>query len=85
MTETESSPSRVINIKSLGMDRGAHLLIKRALSELPVGAKLGVRGDASDLTVHLRGWCRSQGHGFIRPDHKQRVYAAVAEHFTTHL
>ena len=25
------------------------------------------------------------GHGFIRPDHKQRVYAAVAEHFTTHL
>lgn len=25
------------------------------------------------------------GHGFIRPDHKRRVYAAVAEHFTAHL
>ncbi len=25
------------------------------------------------------------GHGFIRPDHRRRVYAAVAEHFLTHL
>lgn len=50
------------------MDRGAHLLIKRALSDLPVGATLGVRGDAPDLAVHLRGWCRSQGHEFIRPE-----------------
>ena len=25
------------------------------------------------------------GHGFIRPDHRRRVYAAVADHFLTHL
>ncbi len=25
------------------------------------------------------------GHGFIRPDHRRRVYAAVAEHFGEHL
>ncbi|MBN8891094.1 MAG: S9 family peptidase [Rhodospirillales bacterium] len=25
------------------------------------------------------------GHGFIRPEHRPRVYAAVAEHFHTHL
>ncbi len=25
------------------------------------------------------------GHGFIRPDHQRRVYAAVAEHFAEHL
>lgn len=25
------------------------------------------------------------GHGFIRPGHRRRVYAAVAEHFLTHL
>ncbi|MDE2199026.1 MAG: S9 family peptidase [Rhodospirillales bacterium] len=25
------------------------------------------------------------GHGFIRPEHRVRVYAAVAEHFTLHL
>ena len=68
MTETGTSPSRVININSLGLDRGAHLLIKRALSDLPVGEKLGVRGDAPDLAVHLRGWCRSQGHELIWPE-----------------
>jgi hypothetical protein len=68
MTETGISPSRVIDIKALGLDRGAHLLIKRALADLPVGGKLGVRGCAPDLPVHLRGWCRSQGHEFIRPE-----------------
>ncbi len=25
------------------------------------------------------------GHGFIRPDHRKRIFMAVAEHFTTHL
>jgi dipeptidyl aminopeptidase/acylaminoacyl peptidase len=25
------------------------------------------------------------GHGFIRPDHRTRVYAAVAEHFSQYL
>jgi dipeptidyl aminopeptidase/acylaminoacyl peptidase len=25
------------------------------------------------------------GHGFIRPEHRQRVYTAVSEHFATHL
>lgn len=68
MTETGTSSSRVIDIKSLGLDRGAHLLIKRALSELPIGGRLGVRGDAPDLAVHLRGWCRSQGHELVLPN-----------------
>ena len=68
MTQTGTSPSPVIDIKGLGLDRGAHLLLKRALAELPVGAVLGVRGSAPDLAVHLRGWCRSQGHEFTRPE-----------------
>jgi dipeptidyl aminopeptidase/acylaminoacyl peptidase len=25
------------------------------------------------------------GHGFVRPDDKRRIYAAVAEFFTAHL
>jgi dipeptidyl aminopeptidase/acylaminoacyl peptidase len=25
------------------------------------------------------------GHGFIRPDHRRRVWAAVSDHFATHL
>jgi TusA-related sulfurtransferase len=68
MTRTATSPSTVIDIKGLGLDRGAHLLLKRALADLPPGAKLGVRGSAPDLAVHLRGWCRSQGHEFVRPE-----------------
>ena len=59
---TATSPASIIDIDDLGLDRGAHLLIKRALRELPVGGRLGVRGQAPDLLVHLAAWCRSQGH-----------------------
>jgi hypothetical protein len=68
MTETEISSSRIIDIEDLGFDRGAHLLIKRALADVPVGGKIGIRGRAPDLAVHLRGWCRSQGHEIIWPE-----------------
>jgi hypothetical protein len=68
MTRTATSPLTVIDIKGLGLDRGAHLLLKRILADLPPGGKLGVRGSAPDLAVHLRGWCRSQGHEFVRPE-----------------
>ncbi|HEV7373389.1 MAG TPA: hypothetical protein VGN95_01620 [Pyrinomonadaceae bacterium] len=68
MTETETSPSRIIDIEDLGFDRGAHLLIKKALADIPVGEKIGVRGCAPDVAVHLRGWCRSQGHEVIWPE-----------------
>jgi hypothetical protein len=68
MTRPGRSPSTVIDIKALGLDRGAHLLLKRALAELPVGGMLGVRGSAPDLAVHLRGWCRPQGHEVIWPE-----------------
>ncbi|MEO6022543.1 MAG: ferritin-like domain-containing protein [Burkholderiales bacterium] len=62
MMLAEISPSPIIDINDLGLDRGAHLLIKRALRDVPVAAKLGVRGTAPDLNVHLMGWCRAQGH-----------------------
>lgn len=68
MTQPETSPSTVIDIKELGLDGGAHLLLKRALAGLQVGQILGVRGSAPDLAVHLRGWCRSQGHEVIWPE-----------------
>ncbi|HEX8290312.1 MAG TPA: ferritin-like domain-containing protein [Pyrinomonadaceae bacterium] len=67
MTRPGTSPSTVIDIKGLGLDRGAHLLLKRALAGLPPGGALGVRGSAPDLAVHLRGWCRAHGHEFLRP------------------
>lgn len=68
MTRPGTSPSTVIDIRGLGLDRGAHLLLKRALAGLPPGGGLCVRGSAPDLAVHLRGWCRAQGHEFVQPE-----------------
>jgi hypothetical protein len=68
MTKRDESPNPIIDIKELGFDRGAHLIVKRALAGIDVGGKLGVRGSDPALGVHLRSWCRAQGHDFIRPE-----------------
>jgi hypothetical protein len=65
---TEISQSPIIDIKDLSFERGAHLLIKKFLGELPVGEKLGIRGSAPHLAIHLRSWCRSHGHEVSFPD-----------------
>ena len=51
-----------IDIEFLGLDEGARLLIRRALADLPVGDALEVRGTAAEWDLHLRAWCRQQGH-----------------------
>jgi hypothetical protein len=79
MTRPGTSPSTAIDIKGLGLDRGAHLLLKRALADLPPGGRLCVRGGAPDLAVHLRGWCRSQGHEFVLPEIKSGLDGEGAE------
>jgi hypothetical protein len=67
MTIMETSPSGTIDIE-LSFTSGAHMLLKRALRGLPVGGRLGVRASAPDFAVHLRGWCREQGHDFVEGD-----------------
>lgn len=62
MTPMETSLLKTIAIESLGLDQGAHLLIKRALDEVPVGGVLRVNGSAPDWDMHLLAWCRSNGH-----------------------
>jgi len=52
----------VLDLGDLGLDHGAHLLLERALAGLPPGGRLAVQGSAPELAVHLRGWCRAQGH-----------------------
>lgn len=59
MTEQEIG---TIELGNLGLDQGGHLLIKRMLRNVPVGTPIAVYGSASELSVHLRGWCRVQGH-----------------------
>ncbi|HEX2041269.1 MAG TPA: hypothetical protein VHF24_01420 [Acidimicrobiales bacterium] len=56
------SPPPTIDLEDLGFDRGAHVLLKRALAPLAPGTRVAVRGRAPDLAVHLVAWCRAQGH-----------------------
>jgi hypothetical protein len=51
-----------IDLEDLGLDRGGHLLVERALSALPPGGELQVSGRDPTLQVHLRAWARSRGH-----------------------
>ena len=53
---------RRLDLGDLGFDAGAHLLLKRALTSVASGEALEVTGTAPELSVHLRGWCRSHGH-----------------------
>ncbi|MGH9627512.1 MAG: ferritin-like domain-containing protein, partial [Bryobacteraceae bacterium] len=53
-----------VELESLGFDEGGHLLVKRALRMVPAGHEIVVAGAAPDLDIHLRAWCRSEGHFF---------------------
>lgn len=59
---TGTEPAAQVDTGELGFERGAHLLIKRALQGLRPGGRLAVRSLAPDFAVHLTGWCRAQGH-----------------------
>jgi hypothetical protein len=54
----------VLDLEDLGFDRGAHLLLRRALSGLVPGGRLAVAGTDPGLAVHLAAWCRQEGHRF---------------------
>jgi hypothetical protein len=55
---------RAVELADLGLDQGGHLLVKHALNDTAPGAQLRVLGDHPELPVHLRAWCRAEGHGF---------------------
>jgi hypothetical protein len=55
-------PAPIVDLVGIGFDEGAHLLVQRALRELPPGAELGVAGGDRELLVHLDVWCRRKGH-----------------------
>jgi len=61
------SPQSIIDLEDLGLDSGGHLLLKRALADVPVGGRVEVRGGAPELAVHVRAWARAAGHGFDWP------------------
>ncbi len=57
-----------LDLGDLGLDRGAHLLLRRALAPLPPGARLAVHGRAPALALHLGAWCRAEGHRTESPE-----------------
>ncbi|MEU8346241.1 hypothetical protein SAMN05443665_102918 [Actinomadura meyerae] len=63
-----SAGTPAVRLGGLGFDRGAHLLVQRALHDLPPGAELAVIGHDPALALHLESWCRSRGHRVRRPD-----------------
>lgn len=53
-----------LDLGGLGVDEGAHLLVRRTLGRLRPGERLRVRGGSADVVPQLRAWCRANGHGF---------------------
>ena len=58
-----------VDLGDLGLDRGGHLLLQRALSRAPVGGSIVVLGRDPALPVHLRTWARAHGHDFDPDTH----------------
>ncbi|HXG94420.1 MAG TPA: ferritin-like domain-containing protein [Blastocatellia bacterium] len=83
MTKTGESPYRTIDIENLRFDQGAHLLIKHALTSIAVGERIAVRGRDPELAVHLRGWCRAQGHDFTLPDAQSKTESKTGDAHST--
>ena len=50
-----------VDVGGLGLDGGAHILVKLALRDTPSGV-VAVRGSHPDLLGQLATWCRQQGH-----------------------
>lgn len=51
-----------VELGPLGLDGGAHVLVKLGLAGLAAGERLAVRGHHPELASHLAIWCRQQGH-----------------------
>lgn len=53
---------RTVDLDQLGLDGGAHILVRLALGELAPGQRVAVRGSHPELVPQLAAWCRQQGH-----------------------
>jgi len=57
-----------LDLQDLSFDRGGALLVKRVLRSTPDDQAITITGTAPDLLVHLRAWCRAEGHDFRLSD-----------------
>ena len=54
----------LVDLQDLAFDQGGALLVKRALRAMADGETVDVAGSSPDLAIHLRAWCRAEGHPF---------------------
>lgn len=74
MTPLATSPLLTIDIEAIGLDQGAHLIIKRALEQVAIGDSLRVVGNTADWESHLLVWCRQNGHALSFIDQIGRAH-----------
>jgi len=67
----------IIDIDNLGLDAGAHLLVKHGLLGVPPGGALCVVGSCPGWEAQLSAWCRSQGHQVVMGEQDGRMVARV--------
>ena len=66
-----------IDLEDLPFERGGALLVKRALRLTAAGDAVTVAGRDPDLGVHLRAWCRAQGHEFRPAKESGTAHAGI--------
>jgi hypothetical protein len=54
-----------VDLRDLPFDQGGALLVKRAIRSAGNGQTVFVSGGSADLPIHLRAWCRAEGHTFL--------------------
>ncbi|MDX3072617.1 ferritin-like domain-containing protein [Streptomyces sp. NPDC088354] len=52
----------VLDLAGTGFDEGAHLLLRRSLSQVAAGGRVAVTGMGPALLAPLTAWCRREGH-----------------------
>ncbi len=55
------SPAASIDLGELALERGGHLLVKRAIARVAIGERVAVHGNHPALAASLRGYCRGRG------------------------
>jgi hypothetical protein len=64
VVERAGERAPLVDLAHLGLDEGAHIIVKHAIEPLAVGAVIDISGTHPELRVHLRAWCRARGHGY---------------------
>lgn len=69
----------VIDIEDVGLDAGAHLLVKHGLAKVAVGDEIAVRGTAPGWEAQLAAWCRIEGHALAWEEGGARIIRGAAQ------